>query len=351
MWPFRRRPDAVETRAASGFTAELIGAREAYIAGRSGLADLTATVQACVTLWEGGFALADVEGTDLLNRASMAMLGRRLALRGEALFLIGDSGLVPAVDWELSTRDGIPRAYRLSLPDAGGGRTVTALAAEVLHVRIGSDPAAPWTGTAPLRRAQLTAGLLQAVETALAEVYANAPIGSQIVPFPEMSEPDMERTARGFRGNRGRVLIRESVAVTAAGGPAPAQDWKANDVTPNLAPALPLETLTAARGAVMAVFGVLPGLVTEAAQGPVIREAQRHLFQLVLQPIALLIAEEATAKLGTDVTIDTVRPAQAFDAGGRARAFGGMVQALVAAKEGGLDPQAVEDAFKYIDWE
>lgn len=48
--------------------------------------------------------------------------------------------------------------------------------------------------------------------------------------------------------------------------------------------------------------------------------------------------------------IDVVRPAQAFDAGGRARVFGAMVQALTQAKEAGLDPQAVEDSLSFIDW-
>ena len=70
----------VETDAASGFTAEIIQAREAYISGRSELAELTATAQSCVSLWENGFALSDVEGTDLLDSSAMALVGRALAV-------------------------------------------------------------------------------------------------------------------------------------------------------------------------------------------------------------------------------------------------------------------------------
>lgn len=62
------------------------------------------------------------------------------------------------------------------------------------------------------------------------------------------------------------------------------------------------------------------------------------------------MAEEASTKLASPVAIDVVRPAQAFDAGGRARAFGAMVQALTQAKEAGLDPQAIEDSLSFIDW-
>ena len=79
--------------------------------------------------------------------------------------------LVPASDWDLSTQYGKPKAYRLSVPEAGGGQTVTALAAEVLHFRIGSDAAAPWTGSSPLSRASLSAGMLHSIESALSEVF------------------------------------------------------------------------------------------------------------------------------------------------------------------------------------
>ncbi|PRX37908.1 Phage portal protein BeeE [Meinhardsimonia xiamenensis] len=347
MWPFKRKK-AEETRSSgSGFTAEIMAAREAYVSGRRGIAELTATVQAAVALWEGGLGLADVSGTDLLDRRSLALCARSLALRGEALFLVRDAGLVPCSDWDLKTRDGRPTAYRVSVPEAGGGRSFTALAAEVLHFRIGCDVSAPYQGTAPLKRAQLTAGLLNAVETALAEIYETAPIASQIVPFPEAPQTDLEAIARGFRGNRGKVLIRESVNVTAAGGPAPMQDWKPHDLSPDLSKTMTRETLEAARNAINLAFGILPGLASPTATGPMVREAQRHLAQWVLQPIATGIAEEATEKLGTAVTLDVMRPLQAFDAGGRARALNVIVGALAQAKEAGVDPT---DALKLVDW-
>lgn len=81
-----------------------------------------------------------------------------------------------------------------------------------------------------------------------------------------------------------------------------------------------------------------------------VREAQRHLAQLVLQPIANVMAEEATEKLGTAVTIDCVRPMQAFDHGGKARAFGAMLQAYATAKEAGLDGATLNDALQFVDW-
>lgn len=78
-----------------------------------------------------------------------------------------------------------------------------------------------------------------------------------------------------------------------------------------------------------------------------VREAQRHLAQWVLQPIAAQIAEEASAKLGGNIKLDVMRPLQAFDAGGRARSVTALIKALAEAKDAGIDPNA---ALKLVDW-
>lgn len=349
MWPFRRKQPEVETRASgTGYTAQVMQARTDYITGLDGVAELTGTVQGCLSLWEGGLSLSDVDGTDLLTPMVLALAGRSLALRGECVFVIREDGLLPCSDWDLTTRYTKPTAYRVGISDTGGGKTETVLAAEVLHLRIGADVGMPYVGQSPLRRARLTAGLLQTVETALSEVYSNAPLGSSVIPFPEAPDQDMADLARGFRGMRGRVLVRESVNVTAAGGPAPQTDLKPADVTPDLSKAMTRETLAAAKASIEMVYGVLPGLSNIATTGPMVREAQRHLAQWALQPIAAMIAQEAGEKLGQTVTLDVMRPLQAFDAGGRARALTAVVAALAAAKEAGVDPA---DAFKLVDWE
>ncbi len=348
MWPFKRKQPETENRSSgTGYTASIMSAREAFVSGRTGMGELTATAQACISMWENAFAIADVDGTTALDAASMAIAGRSLALRGEAVFLIDTDGLIAVHDWDVRTRNGKPSAYRLSIPEAGGGRTQTALSGEVLHFRIGCDPVAPWQGTAPLKRAQLTAGMLNAIESALSEVYQNAPLGSQVLPMPEQPETDLETLGRGFRGQRGRVLLRESVNVSAAGGPAPQADWRPSDLSPDLQRAMTTQNLAASREAICTAFGVLPSLFTGNTQGPLVREAQRHLAGWTLQPMAMLMAQEATAKLGTGIKIDTMGPLQAYDAGARARAITAVVQALATAKESGTDPQA---AMALLDW-
>ncbi|MBI6628271.1 phage portal protein [Pontibaca salina] len=344
-----KKADKQEQRSytGAGYTADIMAARSNWINGTTGVAELTATVQGAVSLWEQALSLADVDGADMLDRRTMALLGRSLALRGEFVAYISEDGLVPASDWVISTRNGKPRAYSLTLPDTSGGHEVTALAGEVLHVVIGADLAQPYFGSSPLRRASLTGDLLATLESALGEAYAAMPLGSQIVPFPEAGDADMDTLARGFRGKRGRVLLRESVAVTAAGGPAPSQDWKASDVSPDMQKSMSLETLESAKHSISNAFGVLPGMVTKDAQGPMVREGQRHLAQWTLQPICALVAEEASAKFGSPVRIDVMRPMQAFDAGGRARAAAGIIEALALAKEAGVD---ADKAMHLVDW-
>lgn len=343
---FRRKP--IEKRDSS-YTAQIMAARASYIAGVSGIGELTATVQACVSLWEGALALADVQGTDMLPRSTMAVLARSVALRGEFVGLITDRGILPASDWEISTADGVPRAYRLSVADAGGGRGFTALAGEVLHLRIGSDPVGPWTGTAPLRRAALTGQMLHEIETALMTVYRDAPIGSLIVPLPDSSADDMETMRSAFRGRRGSTLIVEGVAQATAAGMNPQLGQRLEQLSPDLSKTMTAEHLAAARGAIMLAFGVLPGMAVDAAQGPMVREAQRHLAAWTLQPIAELLAEEATAKLGGKIVIDVIRPLQAFDAGGRARALSQMIEAFGRAKELGLTPAEMQQVLLSVN--
>lgn len=347
-WPWRK----VEKRAAgSGYTAELIGLRSAYISGSRGAAELTATVETCVSLWSRAFAAADVLNAPMLDRRTMAMIARALALRGEALFIIDGDALLPCVDWAATTRNGRPLAYQATIADAGGGVTKTVLAGETLHFVLDADTSTPWAGTSPLRRARLTTDLLAAIESSLCEIFESAPIGSLVLPFPEAPEADMEALGRSFRGRRGKVLLRESVSVAAAGGPQPAADWRPQNLTPDLQPAMPIAALQAARASILSVYGVLPSWFDAAGQGPAIREAQRNLAAWHLQPVAEMVAEEASRKLGSDVSIDVLRPLQAFDQGGAARALGALVDAMARAKEANLPPEALASAFRRLDWE
>ncbi|MEI6096730.1 MAG: hypothetical protein WCS20_00250 [Alphaproteobacteria bacterium] len=110
------------------------------------------------------------------------------------------------------------------------------------------------------------------------------------------------------------------------------------------------ETPEAARWAIFAAFGVLPGLYAVALQGPLVREAQRPLAGWVLQPICELNAEEASTNLGGKVVIDVGGPSQAFDAGGPVRTLSSLIEAMGRATELGLSPDQVNMALQVVNW-
>jgi hypothetical protein len=192
--------------------------------------------------------------------------------------------------------------------------------------------------------------MLHAVEAALAETFENAPLGSQIVHLPDSAADDMAAMRAAFRGRRGSTLVIEGVAQATAAGMNPNLGQKPDNLSPDLSRSMTRETLDAARGGILSVYGVLPALMNPSATGPVVREAQRHLAGWVLQPMAELLAEEAKAKLGGEIVIDVGRPLQAFDAGGRARALAQIVETMGRAKELGLSPDEIGAAFKSVNW-
>jgi len=347
-WPWRKQK--VETRGAGGYTALSMAARADAITGRGGAAETVAAVQACVALWSNALSRADVEGDNgLLTPHVLAVAGRALATRGEAVFALDGDRLAAAGGWEINTSGGAPRAYRLTIYDAGGSATRTALAAEVLHFRINASDREPWRGRSPLGLAPVTADLLSVVEAAVSETLASAPLGSAVLPVPEMNPEDRERLAASFRGQRGRTLLRESVNVAAAGGPAPQTDWKTQDLTPDLQKSGVFDAWDRARDSITQVFGVDPSLLSSVASGPGLREAQRHFVTYHMQPVAGLIAAECSEKLGQPVTLDLVRPLGAVDHGGRARAAAALVGAVAAARAGGVSETELAALMRFVD--
>lgn len=307
-------------------------------------ADLSGVVAGCATLWANGLSMAETD-SELLTPEVLASIGRQLATEGNSVWHITPMGLVPVSEYDLTTLDGKARAYRLSIPEIHGSTSITALAAEVLHIRIGADARAPWQGVAPLRRAQISAGLLSATEVALAETFRDAPVGSKVLGMPEASSGANSKLAASFKGKHGRVLVRDSSTVYAGSQGAP-DDWRPADLTPNLRDSMAVESLKTARDAVLHVYGVLPALLNEQSAGPVIREAQRHLATWTLQPIAKLVAREVRVKTGESVRLDVPAGLHAFDVGGAARAMSTIIDALAAAKAAGIAPEQVESAAK-----
>lgn len=170
---------------------------------------------------------------------------------------------------------------------------------------------------------------------------------AQIVHLPDSSSDDMDKMRAAFRGKRGSTLVIEGVAQSTAAGMNPQLGQKPDQLSPDLQKATHVEALNAARDSVALAFGVLPSMLTRSAQGNAIREGQRHLAVWTVQPMADLMAEEVSNKLGGAIKIDTMRNLQAFDVSGRARAMKTIIDGMAAAKEAGIDPAM---ALHLVDW-
>ena len=345
-WPWSKP----ETRQAQGFTSEIIAARQQFFSGSRGVAEATATVEACVSLWERAFTAADVSERwrSIITPARLALIGRSLAKRGQFVGLVDSSGsditLTPAVDWDASTRRGEPIAYRIQVPEAGGGFEITALADEVVDIRINVDPTTPWHGQSPLRKARLTADILEAIETGLGDVVSS-PWGAQVVPMPRLPNEAYQHSIRDLldrlRFKRGGLVMYESTQVMNSSTQTPRGDWDNKNLTPNInGLELPIHW-EAVRNGVLAAYGIPPILFSAGAQSAALREGQRHAVLWSLAPVAKVASAELARKLDDpELSLDLTTPLQAADSAGRARAVGVLVGTGMA----------LDDALALVGW-
>ena len=339
LWPFGRKAEA---RQSGGYTADIISARHQFFSGARGVAEATATVEACAALWERAFATADVTDRwrSIVSPRRLGLIGRALAIRGQFVALIdakgGEINLTPATDWEVSTRGGEPVAYRLSVPEAGGGHQIEALADEVIDIRINTDPVTPWHGQSPLRKVQLTGDMLASIEAGLHDVLGS-PWGAMIVPLPKLGPKqvtEVQDFVHRIRSRRGGFFSLESTQVMAGTAQSPHGDWDRKNLSPDLRGMELPAHWEAVRNSIMGAYGIPPILFSAMAQSAALREAQRHAVLWTLAPVAKVASFELGLKLGDpDLELDLVTPLQAADSAGRARAVGVLTGAGVPLEE------------------
>ena len=207
-------------------------------------------------------------------------------------------------------------------------------AGEVLHVKIDSDPERAVAGRVAAAHGVPFGWVTSCRGKALSEALVDMPFASQVVPMPEQSEwttrclPDRSAGSGPRAASRVRSPFRLPVGRLRIGGLEAIGSYsRSGQGRPDRSP-------DRRENLIALAYGVLPGLLNGAATGPMVRECERYLMQFVLQPIAELVAEEATQKLGETVTIDTMRPTQVSMQAARARAVNALVAAMVGGEGG-----------------
>ena len=322
FWPF----SSLETRADS-FTDTLVALLLSQASGGSTASvDALGVVEACAGLWGRSFASAAVTpsnlASDALTPAVLESIGRRLLLRGEAVFEIVVEGgrvrLIEADTWDVS--GGRTWTYRADFSVPSGSYSRTLPADMVLHPRIGTSASRPWAGEGPLSRSSATAGLAATLESKLSQ-EVGGPVGS-VLPVPHTGS--MSALQQDINKLAGKVVLAE----TTSGGygdpqSAPKGDWLTRRIGAN-----PPDSLINLRGevatSILAASGC-PSSLLERADGTLAREEMRRFLHSTLSPVAGIVAGELADKLDTPGLALDFSALYASDLSGRARAFQSMV--------------------------
>lgn len=270
----------------------------------------TAAVETVAGLAARCFAQAHVDGDGgLLTPRILAIAGRALIARGAFVAVLdvavdGRMTLLPGWNYDV---DGGPDPaswfYRIDL--SGPSLTTTAYRprAAVLHAMIDPDTANPWRGRGALDRARASAELDSLAQKALA-ADSRTPVAA-ILPLPDgTDDPTVASLKADIEASAGRVLMPSTVAAGFGEGrnAAPMADWKQQRIGPQPPEALVMLADQAAMR-IAAALGMPPSLSDSRAPGVSIREGRRQFQVDVLEPMATIVAAEASELLGRDVAI------------------------------------------------
>ena len=306
-------------------------------------------VEIAAGLWARCLSAADVRPPGVpIGPRMLAEMGRDLARQGECVYLLdvgmgGKRRLLRAYKSDVWGDDPDPSSwwYRLTLTSPRSTRTVTAPAAEVVHVRYAAERHSPSRGLPPLAYATLTGSLTANLERSISD-ETGGPIAN-LIALPEgynaqeiADGEDLpgDKLSQAISTARGRVLMPES---TAAGWGdrqgAPRRDWDPVRLGPN--PPSPLVSLRQhVESSVLGCFGIPAALSPSATtDGTAHREAIRRLWTTTISPISALIGEELSRVLEQEVTVQHGQAGGLTDVASRARAVKGLLDAGISRDE------------------
>ena len=206
-----------------------------------------------------------------------------------------------------------------------GIEVVSVPSSQVAHFRINVDASQPHRGRSPVALAGSGGRLNASLEQSLADEAA-APSG-HVLPAPMSAigpEPLKELTA-ALKTLRGKSTLVQSMSGGWEGSPAgaPGGDWRQRRFG-----AEPPETLIKlaedAGNRVLASCGISPSTFSVGGDAAGAREAFRQFVFTTVMPVAAIMENEASVKLGVPVTLDFASLGAA-DLQGRARSFKAMI--------------------------
>ena len=346
-WPWSRTEIRQQ---ATGFTDLTIAGLFARASGQAlYTATATAAVESAAIIWSSALAGATVIGDSraqtAVTRRFLSLTGREWIRRGEAIHVIGvtDRGieLLPASSWDVS---GGPSPgnwlYRCDVFAPSSVNTVHVPRASVVHSQWAVNSEEPWRGRSPWSLANLSAGLLTALERRLAQ-EADLPVGG-VIPYPAnpklagQADPQLDALKAGIGALEGEYAFVETLSAGLGRGMSEAP--KGAEWRPERLGANPPDVLRALRKdaheAILGACGIPPALVSEAP-GTATREALRRFVTGVVEAKAGELADVLSEALETQVSF-SFRSTWAHDLMGRTGAYSKLVAAGMDAAQAKL---------------
>ncbi len=338
-WPFKRREERT-----AGYTSLIVAGLEATAAADAGNVLRTGALEIAAGLWGRTLAAANIEGApEVLTARVRHTIGRDLIRHGESVHLIA---VEPRLHLEPVAAFDVRKGWRyeLHLPEPEGvivRRNVSRH--EVLHLRWSVDPLQPWLGVSPLGVASLLGKLSVGAEGKITEDLATPT--AALVPIPT-DGAGLEALRTDIGEAKGKAVLLES---TSAGWGEGTQsgtrnDWKAERLGPTIPEGL-RSLYSDVSGAVFAACGIPASLAGADADGTQLREDYRRWIMATVQPVADMIAEDASMALDTEVSFN-FGALWAHDIVGRSSAAAKLVTAGMSAADAarltGLDSLAAQ---------
>ena len=311
-----------------------ISALQQAAAGKTPRATELAALEIGAGLIGRAFAAATVSGSPeasrLLTRPALALAGRALALRGEAVFALADP-LAPVSGHDIAgSADPASWAYRIDL--AGPSRTSSRFlpADAVLHFRQNVDPSRPWKGRPAHGIAAATALTAAAAEKS-AYGEAKFPI-SKLIPLVNpvnAGQRDQVQGAWGAELGKGGIFPMPVAGGHRDSGRISRPTVETIHPDPSSGH---IALRSGAANELLAAMGVPPSLIDPAADGTSRREAYRLFAHACLEPMARLVEAEWSLKMGVPCSL-SFESLFAADLAGRGRVYKQLVDGGLSSVE------------------
>ena len=341
-WPWQKR------EAGGGYSDEVIRRAEQRAASATVDASSTAAMEAASGALSRAFASATVKGPEWAKRAVsrrwLAQTGRDLVRIGRSLSVIevdgmGATRLVNGAFWNWQG-GALEESWTVRVSTYGPSRPKTRLLTRdrVVFATWGATPGSVYLGQGPATWAATTAKLQSEVESMLAD-EASGPI-AQLLAIPQDGgsggdDDPLAMLKADIRAAAGRALFVETTSGGHGTGRANApsagnRDWMASRLGAN-PPAALVELADSAFARMLAACGVPPAMFGDKADGTAQREALRRWHMNVVVPLGLVLADELTERLETEIRLEFDDYPR--DLAGRAATFQKLVAGGLAVNE------------------